>query len=292
MFAIVGAAGKVGFSTARALAEAGLPVRAVLRDPEKAGRLRAIGCEVAIADLRDPAALGAAIAGAEAVQVILPPPLLAEDAPHAMRMAADSMVEALGKVSPNRVLAISDYGAHVADDIGMPTMYRMFEERLRTLGMQKIVLRSAEHMEGWARYIPVASATGVLPSLHGDVEKPFATVSTADVGLMAADLLRGRGADGSELIVHAEGPRRVSAADVADALSLLVGRPITARAVPRAEWQQKLERSLSPSVARLLVDTYDAHGRGGLIDVEPGKGEVRYGGTELTEALRPYVSAS
>lgn len=291
MFVILGAAGKVGYSTASALSEAGLPVRAVLRDAAKASRLSALGCEVAIADLRDPAALAAAIAGAEAVQIILPPPLHAEDAPGEMRQAIDSMVAALRQARPTRVLAISDYGAHVPDDIGMPTMYRIFEERLRSLDMPKVLLRSAEHMEGWARSIPVAMATGVLPTLHGEVDRTFATVSTADVGRMAADLLRHPGADMAERIVHIEGPRRYSAADVAGALSLLLGRTIIARAVPRREWQQSLERVLSASLARLLVDLYEAHGRGGLIDIEPGRGEVRHGTTDPIEALRPFVPA-
>lgn len=35
MFAIVGATGKVGFATSKALREAGKPVRAILRDASK-----------------------------------------------------------------------------------------------------------------------------------------------------------------------------------------------------------------------------------------------------------------
>lgn len=291
MFVILGAAGKVGYSTAAILREAGLPVRAILRDPVKAGRLSALDCEVAIADLRDPAVLAAAIADAEAVQIILPPPLRAEDARAEMRQAVDSMVEALRLARAKRVLAISDYGAHVPEDIGMPSMYRMFEDRLRSLNMQKVLLRSAEHMEGWARAIPVAAATGMLPTLHQRVDRTFANVSAVDVGRISADLLREPQTGTGERIVHVEGPRRYSAADVAGALSGLLGRPITARAVPRADWRQSLERVVSGSVANLLVGIYDAHERGGLIDVEPGGGEVRRGKTDLVEALRPFVPA-
>ena len=64
MIAILGAAGKIGYSTARTLREAGVPVRAILRDPAKADRLSAIGCEVAFADLQDARALAAAISSA------------------------------------------------------------------------------------------------------------------------------------------------------------------------------------------------------------------------------------
>jgi len=290
MFVILGAAGKVGFSTASALRAAGLPVRAVLRDAARADKLRAIGCDVALADLQDPAALRQAFAGAQAVQIILPPPLRAEDARAEMRRMTANMAEAIARAGPERVLAISDYGAHVDEDIGMPTVFRHFEDRLRELAMPKVFLRSAEHMEGWARSIPTAIATGILPSLHHPVERTFAAVSTGDVGRIAADFLRRPSAADVERIVHAEGPRRYSAADVASALSQLLGRTITAQAVPREHWQEALERAVSASTAGLLVDLYDAHNKGGLIDIEP-QGEVCYGTTELVEALRPFVPA-
>ncbi|PVI02969.1 hypothetical protein DM02DRAFT_726772 [Periconia macrospinosa] len=79
MFAIVGAAGKVGYATSSALRKADMPVRAILRDAEKAPRLEEIGCEVVLADLLDSKALARAISGADIVQVILPPSPLADD---------------------------------------------------------------------------------------------------------------------------------------------------------------------------------------------------------------------
>jgi uncharacterized protein YbjT (DUF2867 family) len=149
MYAILGAAGKVGYSTSSTLRRAGVPVRAVLRDTTKASHLLALGCNIAVADLQDPSTLAQAIAGASAVQVICPPLPQVPDTAEDMVRSVDSIVEALERSLPDLVLAISDYGAHVSDDIGMPTMFRFFEERLRDLPIKKIFLRSAEHMEGW-----------------------------------------------------------------------------------------------------------------------------------------------
>ncbi|MBB2969555.1 NAD(P)H-binding protein [Mesorhizobium sp. RMAD-H1] len=288
MYAIVGAAGKVGYSTSVKLREAGVPVRAILRDAAKASRLSAIGCEIAIADVQDPAALGRAIAGADAVQIILPPPPQAEDIVGEMRRSIESLAGALEQARPDRVLAISDYGAHIREDIGMPGVFRLFEARLRRLEVPKIFLRSAEHMEGWGALVPVAAATGALPSLHHPVEKAFPTISAPDVGLIAASLLLRPDGEAGDEIIHAEGPRRYSAADVADALSQLLGRTVTAQALPRAQWRESLGRAVSASTVELLVKLYDAHNRGGLIDVEPG-GKVRYGATALIDALRRFV---
>jgi hypothetical protein len=107
--------------------------------------------------------------------------------------------------------------------------------------------------------------------------------------LIAADLLLRPNAEIGEQVVHAEGPRRYSANDVAAALSQLLGRTITAQASPRSQWQKGLERAVSPGIAKLLVETYDAHNNGGLIDVEPHR-EVRRGNTGLIDALRPFVA--
>jgi hypothetical protein len=41
-----------------------------------------------------------------------------------------------------------------------------------------------------------------------------------------------------------------------------------------------------------VTERYDAHNKSGLVDVEPATGEVRYGTTELIEALRPLVPAA
>jgi NAD(P)H dehydrogenase (quinone) len=289
MFAILGAAGKIGYSTAKALREAGVPVRAVLRNASKADRLGAIGCDVAFADLQDAKALVGAIAGADSVHIILPADPRAEDIKDDMRRSIESIAQALEEARPALVLAISDYGAHLGEGFSMPSMFYEFEQRLRRLDMRKIFLRSAEHMEGWGRVAPVAIETGILPSFHDPVEKRIPNVSAQDVGRIAADLLLRPDIETQEQIVHAEGPRRYSASDVAAALGELSGRAIVAQALPRSLWRESLGRMMSASTADLLTELYDVHSKG-LIDVEPNAGDIRKGTTELIEALRSLVA--
>ncbi|MGL4289313.1 MAG: NmrA family transcriptional regulator, partial [Phreatobacter sp.] len=127
--------------------------------------------------------------------------------------------------------------------------------------------------------------SGILPSLHHPLTKLFPTVSASDVGLVAADLLLSLAAVASPRIVHVEGPRRYTPTDVAAALGGIVGRPITARELPRADWIAALTRGgLGKSYAQLVADLYDAH-NAGAIDVEPGADDVRYGATSLREVL-------
>ena len=171
----------------------------------------------------------------------------------------------------------------------MPSVFRLYEERLRELAMPKAFLRSAERMEGWGLVIPVAVATGILPSLHQPLDMRFPTISAPDLGRISAELLLRRNTEVVDRIVHAEGPRRYSANDVAAAVGQLCGRAVIAEAQPRSQWRDSLTRVLSPSVAALLIDLYDAHNTGGLVDIEPDANDVRYGSTELVAALRPLV---
>ena len=57
MYAVTGITGRVGGGGARALLDAGLPVRAVVRDDAKGGAWKKRGCEVAFADMSDARAL-------------------------------------------------------------------------------------------------------------------------------------------------------------------------------------------------------------------------------------------
>jgi len=289
MFTIIGAAGNVGYSTSSALRRAGMPVRAILRDRTKAARLSDIGCEIITADLHDAAALAKAIDGANAVQIIMPVSPRAKDPADGLRRSIESLFEAMAQARPKRVLAISDYGAHVADDIGMPSMFRDLEVRLAQLETQLLVLRSAEHMHNWARVIPMAVASGILPTFQDPVDMAQPTISAHDLGLIAADLLL-RPESGKELeVIHAEGPHRYSANDVAAVVSQLSSRVVRARAVPRSQWQATFERTMPPSLANLLIKANDAKNKGGLVEISPNAGDVRYGPTSLIDALRPLV---
>ncbi|KIW19588.1 hypothetical protein PV08_00161 [Exophiala spinifera] len=291
MIAIVGAAGKVGFATATALRNAGVPVRAILREETKASRLTEIGCETAVADLQDSAALARAIGDAESVQVIIPPAPQVKDTAAQMRQAIESVATALETVRPKHILAISDYGAHVDRDIGMPTLCRSFEERVSKVdNARKIILRSAEHMQGWGPAVLAAVTSGVLTSFHDPVDMRFPTISAPDLGVIAANLWLQLDADGKDVeIVHAEGPDRYSANDVAASLSELLGRSIRVQTVPRTQWRAAFETVMSPTLADLLIKANDAQNQPGVVDVDPNCKDVRYGTTTLIDALRPLI---
>jgi NAD(P)H dehydrogenase (quinone) len=283
MFAILGANGKVGRATIRALRERGLPVRAVVRDRAKAREFEALGCEIAIADIRDAAALRQALSDAEAVQAICPIAPQAGDPAAEMRVFADAVRDAVIATRPARALVISDYGAELPAGTGITLAFHYLEARMRGTSTTLTLLRSAEHMQNWARVFRPAAQTGLLPSFHHPATKIFPMVSASDVGIVAADLLAAPHEKNSPRIVHVEGPRRYCAHDVAKALGEALGRPMGLLQLPRSEWIATLVRGgLNARYATLIAELHDAH-NAGLIDVEKGASDVRLGSTEFAD---------
>jgi NAD(P)H dehydrogenase (quinone) len=286
MFAILGASGKVGRATIAKLRAQGAPVRAVVRESSNTRELEASGCQIAVAELRDTDAIRKAIEGATAVQMICPVSVRAKDAAADMGSIIDAIADALTATRPETVLAVSDYGAHVDSGTGITMTFHYMETRLSKVPGTLIFLRSAEHMQNWARVIKPALETGVLPSFHHPVSKIFPTISAPDLSGIAVELLLRKPAGSRLHIVHAEGPRRYSAADVAATLSEISGRQIVAQELPEKDWIPTLIRAgISQSYAELVFELFVAH-NAGRIDVEPG-GEVRLGTTELREAFNP-----
>ncbi|WP_322061551.1 NmrA family NAD(P)-binding protein [Paraburkholderia sp. J63] len=290
MYVIFGASGNAGFATATALRHAGHTVRAVVRDTRHSARLAALGCEVVRADLTDRASVAAAIRGAHAVQILCPVPVADAHPEATMRTMVDVAADALRADPPETVLALSDYGAELDANTGITRLYHYFERQLNAVAAQLILLRSAEHMQNWRRTIPAALASGVLPSFHHPLNKRFPTVAAQDVGAASAELLLDPARGHGPRVVSIEGPRRISAAYVADVLAEIGGHEVVARELPREQWTPVLLRAgLSERHAQLIVDLYDVH-NAGKIDVEFGMHERRFGKTELIEVFAPIVS--
>ncbi|WP_175746903.1 NAD(P)H-binding protein [Burkholderia pyrrocinia] len=290
MFVIFGASGNVGLPTVTTLRNAGHPVRAVLRDAHHRERFAQLGCDVAIAPLTDVNAVASAIDGAQAVQMLCPVPVADSDPAATMERTIDVATAALAANPPPALLALSDYGAELDGNTGITRLFHHFEERLKTIPTQLTLLRSAEHLQNWARVLPAALGTGVLPSFHHPVAKVFPTVWAPDVGVVAARLLLDapEGGNGPR-IVSVEGPQRVSVTAIADTLGAAAGRAIVAHELPRDAWNETLPRAgLSERHAKLIVDLYDVH-NAGQIDVEAGVSERLYGTTTLADALAQLV---
>lgn len=290
MFVIFGAAGNAGRASAAALRKAGQPVRAVVRRAEQGASLAELGCEIALADLTDPASVATAIEGADAVQMLCPVPAGDAQPEATMRRMIDVATAALRANPPALVLAISDYGAELPLNTGITRLYHYLEAQFTAVAPRLIFLRSAEHMQNWARVLPTALASGILPSFHDPLARPIPTVAAQDVGETAAALLLEAPQTEPVRIVSVEGLCRISVNEIAATLGELSGRAIAAHALPREAWTPTLLRAgLSENHARLITDLYDVYNTG-KIDVESGRGERRFGRTGLREVFASLLA--
>src|ERR1700710_3158025 len=116
MYAITGITGKVGGAVARTLLAAGQPVRAVVRDADRARSWAERGCEVVTAEMDDAVSLTAAFEGTSGV-FILPPSEFdpAPGFPEARSVIA-AVLAALKATAPSQVVCLSTIGAQAGEE--------------------------------------------------------------------------------------------------------------------------------------------------------------------------------
>ena len=211
MYAITGITGKVGGQLARCLLAAGQPVRAVVRDARKGEGWSALGCEVAVAEMEDAAALAAAFQDTSGV-FILPPPEFdpAPGYPEA-RAVISSVGAALTTARPDKVFCLSTIGADAVHD-NLLSQRTLLERALGELALPTTFLRPAWFVDNAAWDVASARAEGLIHSFLLPTDKAVPMVATQDIGRVAADLIREEWT--GHRIVELEGPHRLSPDDL------------------------------------------------------------------------------
>jgi uncharacterized protein YbjT (DUF2867 family) len=281
MYAITGITGQVGGAVARSLLEVGQPVRAVVRDAAKAEAWKARGCDIALADIADAAALTEALRGVEAAFLLIPPNFDPSEGFPEVHALARSLRSTLLAARPGRVVCLSTIGAQ-ATQPNLLSQLGLVEQALGDLPMPIAFLRAAWFMENAAWDVP-AARDGVVPSFLQPLDKPVPMVATADIGRLGAALLRERWT--GRRVVELEGPRRVTPNEVAAAFAGILGRPVRMQPVPRDTWEAlfRSQGMHNPTPRARMLDGFNA----GWIEFEgtPLRGETTID-TVLAELVR------
>ena len=148
MFAVTGITGQVGLARLRALAGY-RPVRSRRHARRRQGRrLEGAGCEIALADIKDAAALTAAFSGRTGVFVdsadIRPDAGLSE-----IRAIIAAVMTAIGAAKPSKVVCLSTIGAQ-ATQPNLLNQLGLLEKALGALPSPVCFLRAAWFMENAA----------------------------------------------------------------------------------------------------------------------------------------------
>ena len=281
MYAITGITGQVGGVVARTLLDAGLPVRAALRDAAKAPAWAARGCEIALAEMADTAALTTAFTGAEGVFILIPPNFDPVPGFPEIRAIITALTAALTAAQPRKVVCLSTIGAQ-ATQPNLLTQLGLVEQALGALPLPVCFLRAAWFMEN-AAWDVVPAREGVVPSFLQPLDKPVPMVATADIGALAAALLQETWV--GRRVVELEGPRRITPNEIAAAFAKILGHEVHMQVVPRASWAGlfALQGMRNPTPRAQMLDGFNE----GWIEFEQ---KALKGQTELETVLRQLVA--
>ncbi|WP_338331982.1 NAD(P)H-binding protein [Acetobacter sp. LMG 32666] len=234
MDVVLGANGHVGAAVAQTLLARGRAVTVALRSPTQAPTWEQRGATVAIVDVCNTPALATLLGQAHRAFVLNPPASPALDTDKVERASAHAIVAALQKVTLEKIVVQSTYGAqpgaHCAD---LGVLYEL-EQAVQALATPCCIVRAAYYMSNWLPLMATARTTGLLPSLV-PAHQRVPMVAPQDVGQLGAHLLA---APITETGLYAiEGPTPYSPTDVAACLNAAPNPPVTVQSIPKSDWE-------------------------------------------------------
>jgi uncharacterized protein YbjT (DUF2867 family) len=250
---VTGATGKQGGATARALIEAGIGVRALVRDPaaERARALADLGADLVRGDLNDTASLRAAADGVRGVFSVQIADLdnLTGDGEVVRGRNLVAAARAAG-VEQFVHTSVAGSGGDYSQESDWVRHYweskAAIDDAVRDAGFRHwTVLKPSTFMEnliGWSYLFGNWMETGFLTAYAETTELPLIAVD--DIGRAAAAAFADPGGwHGRDVLLAAE---RLTMTQIAGVLSDVLGRPVDA---PVLTVDEAIARGVSPEMA-------------------------------------------
>jgi len=238
MFLVTGITGHVGGATAQNLLAQGHKVRALVRNPEKAGAWASQGVELVQGDFNDAAAIAGALQGVEGAYIMVPPLLTPQRGFPEAKAVIAAYVDALKRVPPPRLVALSSIGAEKTERLGLITVLHLFEQALAPFTFPIAFIRAGSFFENDLHSLPIAAQSGHFYTFYQPAERPVPSIATRDIGALAAELLTDKTWTGRRII---ELGSPYSPAQIASAMTEVLGRPVSPFTVPRDRWSATME---------------------------------------------------
>jgi uncharacterized protein YbjT (DUF2867 family) len=232
MILVTGATGKVGSEAVRLLRQREIPVRALVRSPEKAAPLAQAGAEIAEGDLDVPGTLDEAMKGVTTV-VLVSPGVPAQEInviDSAVRAGAGHIVKITSNASADSPIARRRWQSEI-------------EAALAASGLDHTLLRANAYMQNTLALAPAIVKTSSFGSSTGAGR--LGMIDARDVGAVAAGIATAP-APHVARTYWLTGPELISYAGVAAALSAVLGRPITYRELSSEEDKEAMIRAGLP----------------------------------------------
>jgi uncharacterized protein YbjT (DUF2867 family) len=251
MILVAGGTGTLGTQVVRLLTERGVDVRVLTRDPTRAGHLPGT-VEILTGDLRDPAAVAAAVRGCatviSAVHGFVGP---GKPSPEAIdRDANRAMIRAAAAAGTQHLVLVSVLDAAPDHPMSLHRAKHAAEQALQAGGLPWTIVRPAAYLETWTGVIGARLAQGGQALVFGPGRNPINFVSAHDVAAVVDRAVHDQSLRGR--ILEVAGPENLTFAELAERLIAATGKPRRIRHIPlpMLRAMSLLARPVSPALAR------------------------------------------
>ena len=229
MIIFTGLTGAVGTEIIKLLPEYAIQARGLVRNPDKAGALKAAGVEVVCGDLGDPVALKQALQGCDKAF------LLMGNAKQQLALEK-GFVDAAGAVGIGHLVKMSANGADLNSTALLKRYHGDAEQYIRDSGLPYTLIRPNFFMQNMLHIAAsiVEQDKFFMPMRAGQT----GIIDVRDVAHFILTVLTQPGHEHQTYEIT--GPELLSFHDVATQLSAVIGRDIRYMDVPAADFKQSL----------------------------------------------------
>jgi uncharacterized protein YbjT (DUF2867 family) len=248
MILVVGSTGFLGSEICRRLTASGKSVRGLVRstsDPEKVARLKAMGVETVLGDLRDPASLAAACQGVDTVittattTISMQP---GDSIPVTDQQGQLDLVQAARQAGVRKYVYISV--PQGMEPCPLTTAKRAVEQAVISSGMDYTILCPTMFMEVWLGPMVGFDYPNAKANIYGDGHATNAYISREDVAEYAVQSLDNPAA--SNALFELGHPQMHSLLDVVRAFELAGGKPFELQFVPVVALEAQRDAATDP----------------------------------------------
>jgi uncharacterized protein YbjT (DUF2867 family) len=261
---VTGATGNTGSALLSELDRRGASVRAMVRSSKDQAKLPNTSAAVVVGNFDDPRSLEAALEGVTHAYLVTP------SNPDA-RAQQERFAELAAAAGVRRLVKLSQFAAAEASPVRFLRYHAAVERRIREIGIGFTFLRPNLYFQGLLAFQPMISAQAHFVAPIGDAR--ISAVDVRDIAAVAAVALTEEGHDGKTYTIT--GPAAVTHAEMANALSKAIGRPVAFIDVPPDAFADAMKAAGMPAwQVDGLVEDYAHYARGEAQTVSPHVREV------------------
>ena len=243
---VSGATGNVGSRVVHELRERGVPVRAFVRDGDKAAGMLGEDVELAVGDFGDAGSLRAALDGVDGVF------LACSNQPQQVEYE-NRVIDAAAEAGVRRIVKLSALGTEIRSPVAFWDWHARIENHLRASGVPFVILRPTFGMANLLASAEAVKYTGKLFAPAGNAG--ISMIHPQDVAAVASVALTEVGHEGK--LYTLTGPEAITFGQVAGYLWAALGREVEYLNVPdEAALQGMVEQGLPEFVAGQIVAVF------------------------------------